>query len=119
MKTQPEGSTTEALKAPNEAMLQWWSQQWLQGATPLARMQLAWMESLAEAMQFEAQCLHALAESGERMAGCYTDGEPMSPQELQACYQRLMEDVTQTHMRRLEKVAQLSQDFRKRIWEEI
>ncbi|ATJ82925.1 hypothetical protein ACFPTY_07970 [Halomonas beimenensis] len=117
--TQQKGDAAEALKAPNEAMLQWWSQQWLQGANPLARLQLAWMESLAEAMQFEAQCLHALAESGERMAGCYTGDPTKTPQELQECYQRLIEDVTQTHMRRLEKVAQLSEDFRKRIWEEI
>lgn len=109
-----------ASRSPSgEAMLAWWSQQWLQGATPLARLQLAWMESLAEAMQFEAQYLRALAESGERLAGCHTGEAAADPEALQQCYRRLLEDVTDAHLKRLHKVAELSQDFRARVWEEI
>ncbi|MFG6136948.1 MULTISPECIES: hypothetical protein [Halomonas] len=115
--TQSTGETTSALPPASDAMLQWWTQQLTQGTTPLARMQFAWLESLAEAMQFEAECLRALAESGERMAGCYS-GEA-HPHELHECYQRLMQDVAQVHWQRLEKVAELSEDFRQRIWEEI
>ncbi|MDN3555205.1 hypothetical protein [Halomonas maura] len=117
--TEQQGDAADALKAPSDAMMQWWSQQWLQGVTPMARMQLAWMESLAEAMQFEAQCLHALAESGQRLSGCINSETPANPQDIQECYQQLMHHVTQTHMQRLEKVAELSEDFRNRIWEEL
>lgn len=117
--SQDTGEAGNASAPSHDAMLQWWNQQWLEGATPLARMQLAWMESLVEAMRFEAQCLHALAESGERLAGCHTGNAVKHPLELHQCYQRLVEDVTQTHLQRLGKVAELSEDFRKRIWEEL
>ncbi len=115
--TQSTGEAPNALSPTNEAMLQWWSQQWLQSTTPLIKVQFALLESLAEAMQFEAQCLQALAESGEKMAGCYD--EEAHPHELHKCYQQLMQDVAKAHWQRLEKVAELSEDFRKRIWEEI
>ncbi|GEK71832.1 MULTISPECIES: hypothetical protein [Halomonas] len=115
--TQSTGDTPHVFPPASEAMLQWWNPQLIQGPMPLVRMQFAWLESLAEAMQFEAKCLRALAESGERMAGCYR--EEADPQALQACYQRLMQDVARTHWQRLEKVTELSEDFRKRLWEEI
>lgn len=115
--TEHKGAAFHTLSPANDALLQWWNQQWLQGTTPMARVQFAWLESLAKAMQFEAQCLHALAESGERLAGCH-NGET-HPQELHKCYQQFAEDIAQAHWHRLEKVAELSQDFRKRIWEEI
>ncbi|MCH4565011.1 hypothetical protein MKP05_18085 [Halomonas sp. EGI 63088] len=103
-----------------EPMLAWWQQQWLQNASPLARMQLAWMESLAEAMQFEAQYFKAMAESGQRMAEC-VGGEdaPSTPAEVQECYQKLVKDVTDAQMKRMEKATQLSHEFRERIWEEL
>ncbi|MFY0990256.1 hypothetical protein [Halomonas sp. C05BenzN] len=109
----PTGSTADPL-------LSWWQQQWLQGANPMARMQLAWMESLAEAMEFEAQYLQAMAESGQRLAECFqSDTPPSTPAEVQECYQKLVSDVTDAHMRRMEKATQLSHEFRKRVWEEI
>lgn len=100
-------------------MLEWWQQQWMQGTHPMARMQLAWMESLAETMQFEAQFLMAVAESGERMAKCFDVSQPATPEEVQAAYHALVKEVNDAHMKRLERVAQLTEDFRERLWEEI
>ncbi|MFG6178828.1 hypothetical protein ACGTN6_16450 [Halomonas sp. THAF12] len=119
MMTQQEGAPGEPLTPANDAMLKWWNQQWLQGSLPMARIQLAWMESLADAMQFEAQCLHALAESGERITSGYGTDPTKHPHELHERYHQLIRDVTHTHLQRLGKVAELSEDFRKRIWEEL
>lgn len=103
-----------------EPMLAWWQQQWLQSATPLARMQLAWMESLAEAMQFEAQYLQTMAESSQRIAECFSGKDaPSTPAEMHECYQKLVKDVTDAQMKRMEKATQLSHEFRARIWEEL
>ncbi|MBB3330569.1 glucosamine 6-phosphate synthetase-like amidotransferase/phosphosugar isomerase protein [Halomonas campaniensis] len=100
-------------------MLEWWQQQWMKGGNPMARMQLAWMESMAEAMQFEAQFLKAIAESGERLSKCFDGEGPTSPEELQECYQKLVQEVSDAQMKRMEHATQLTHDFRKRIWEEI
>ncbi|EWG99280.1 hypothetical protein Q427_25880 [Halomonas sp. BC04] len=51
--------------------MEWWAEQWMQGAKPMTRMQLAWMENLSEIMQQEARFLLALAESSQRIATCY------------------------------------------------
>jgi len=100
-------------------MLEWWQQQWTQGVNPRARTQLAWMESLAEALQLEAQFLKAIAESGEKIAKCFDGKQPTTPEEVQACYGKLVKEVGDAQMKRLEQASQLTHDFRKRLWEEI
>ena len=100
-------------------MLEWWQQQWTKGANPMARTQLAWMEGLAEALQFEAEFLKAIAESGERIAECFDGPQPTTPEEVQACYEKLVKEVSNAQMKRLEHATKLSHDFRKRLWEEI
>ncbi|MFP4137999.1 MAG: hypothetical protein ACOC0M_01085 [Halomonas sp.] len=100
-------------------MFELWQQQWMKGTTPMAKAQLAWMESFAEALQFEAQFLKAIAESGERMAKCFNGEQPTTPEEVQACYEKLVKEVGDAQMKRLEQATQLTQDFRQRLWEEI
>lgn len=100
-------------------MFEWWQQQWTKGVNPMARTQLAWMESLAEVLQFEAEFLKAIAESGERVARCFDGPQPTTPEEVRACYEKLMKEVSEAQMKRLEQASQLSHDFRKRVWEEI
>ncbi len=100
-------------------MLEWWQQQWLKGGNPMARMQVAWMESMAEAMKFEAEFLKAIAESGEQLAKCFDEDGPSNQEELQECYQKLVTSVTDAQKKRMEQSAQLSHDFRAKIWEEI
>lgn len=100
-------------------MLDWWQQQWMKGTQPMARMQLAWMESLAEAMQFEAQFIRSIAESGERMTQCFEGDTPTTPEEVQACYEKLVKEVSDAQVKRLEQASQLTEDFRQRLWEEI
>ncbi|APE32338.1 hypothetical protein BOX17_16050 [Halomonas aestuarii] len=111
-------ATNPALAAA-EPMMEWWQKQWSQGATPMARMQLAWMQSMAEAMQFEAELLKTLAENGQKIAQSFDGGAPQTPAEMQEHYQSLMSDLTDAHMERMKRAAELSHEFRRRIWEEI
>ncbi|MGE4532237.1 hypothetical protein [Halomonas sp.] len=108
-----------AQNAFTNPMFDWWQQQWMKGANPMAKAQLAWMESLAEALQFEAQFVRAIAESGERMARCFDGEQPTTSEEVQACYEKLVKEVGDAQMKRLEQATQLTHDFRKRLWEEI
>lgn len=105
--------------AAAEPMMEWWQKQWSQGATPIARMQLAWMQSMAEAMQFEAELLKSLAESGQKIAQSLDGEAPKTPAEMQEHYQTLMSELTGVHMERMKKAAELSHEFRRRVWEEI
>lgn len=105
---------------PSIAMFEWWQEQWVQNANPIARMQLAWLESLTQAMQFEAEFLAAMAENSLRLADCFQGEEaPTTPAEMHHCYQALVKHATDAHMKRMDKATTLSHDFRKRIWEEI
>ncbi|PMR72766.1 hypothetical protein [Billgrantia endophytica] len=99
-------------------MVEWWTQQLTQGITPMARMQLAWMESLSEIMQQEARFFTALAESSQRLAKCYehSKGDPMKMNE---CYREIAQEIAEQHMQRMEHVTTLSHDFRQQLWEEI
>ncbi len=117
MKTNPFGMDPGMMNA--SPMLSWWQQQWMKGANPMAQMQAAWMESLADAMKFEAQFLKAIAESGQQMTACLNDEQPSTPEEMHACYQKLVKQMTDAHQERMEQATQLSHDFRKRLWEEI
>ena len=101
-----------------QPIMEWWAKQWMQGATPMTRMQLAWMENLSEIMQQEARFLSALAESSQRIAKCYNSHQG-DPTKMNECYQELAKEVADHHMERMTNVANLSHDFRKRIWEEI
>lgn len=114
-KTEP--SANNPLDATRPIM-EWWTQQWMQGATPMTRMQLAWMENLSEIMQQEARFLSALAESSQRIAKCY-DTHHGDPAKMNECYQELAKEVAEQHMERMKNVASLSHDFRARIWEEL
>ncbi len=117
MKTNPFGLDPGMLNA--NPMLAWWQQQLAKGGNPMARMQLAWIESLADAMQFEAQFLKAIAESGEQIAKCFDGEQPRTPEEVQECYQKMVQQISDAQMKRVEHATQLTHDFRKRIWEEI
>lgn len=115
--SKPDTGNAPALDAANP-MMEWWTQQWLQGVNPMARIQLAWMASFSEVMHQEARFLKAMAEASERLAACYdTHGD--DPEKLRDCYQDIAKEMADHHMKRMHHVANLPNDFRQRIWEEI
>lgn len=118
MTKQKDTSANPALSAA-EPMMEWWQKQFSHGTPPMARMQLAWMYSMAEAMEFEAQFLQALAESGQKISQSFSGDTPLTPAEMQERYQQLITEVTEAQMERMEKAAELSHEFRRRVWEEI
>ncbi|TDO13924.1 MULTISPECIES: hypothetical protein [Halomonas] len=112
-------TTANPTLAATQSMMEWWQKQFSQGTTPMTRIQLAWMQSIAEAMQLEAQFLLTLAESGLKIAKCLEGEAPRTPAEMQECYQKLINEVTEAQMERMKQAAELSHDFRRRVWEEI
>ncbi|MCG6657028.1 hypothetical protein HOP52_04460 [Halomonas campisalis] len=115
--SKPDSVTTPGLDNGNP-MMEWWSQQWMQGINPMTRMQLAWMESVSEVMHQEALFLKAMAEASERLAQCY-DTHNGDPSKVSACYQNIAKEMADHQMQRMHHVANLPNDFRQRIWEEI
>ncbi|WP_156940862.1 hypothetical protein [Halomonas halodenitrificans] len=100
-------------------MLEWWQQQWPKGVNPMVRLQQAWLENLAEALQFEAEFLMAIAQSGERIARTFDGPQPTTPEEVKAYYEALVKEMSDAQMKSLEQASRLSHDFRKRLWEKI
>ncbi|MGM0537368.1 MAG: hypothetical protein ACQEUN_02115 [Pseudomonadota bacterium] len=117
--TKQKDTTANPALAATAPVMEWWQKQLAQGATPMTRMQLAWMQSMAEAMEHEAQFLQALAESGQKIAKCFEGEAPQTPAEMQACYQKLVTEVTEAQMERMKQAADISHEFRRRVWEEI
>lgn len=102
----------------SQPIIQWWSQQWLQGVAPMTRLQLAWMESMTEVLQQEARFLAALSEAGQQFGHCY-DKHGTDPARMQECYQEIAREVADQHMQRLKQVATLPEEFKRRLWEEL
>lgn len=102
----------------SQPMLQWWSQQWLQGVAPMSRLQLAWMESVSDLMQQEAQFLAALSQAGQQLAHCY-ETHGTDPEKMKECYEGIAREVADQHMERLKRVASLPHEFKSRVWEEL
>ncbi|WP_162622994.1 hypothetical protein [Billgrantia lactosivorans] len=110
-------SINPALDA-SQPMIEWWSQQCMQGLTPVTRLQLAWMECACEMLQQEARFFAALSAAGEQLNHCY-ETHGADPQKMQECYEEIAREVADQHMKRLKHVATLPQEFRRRIWEEL
>ncbi|MGR2736869.1 hypothetical protein ACUY1T_00290 [Billgrantia sp. Q4P2] len=113
----PTTHLTPALGA-SQPIMEWWAQQWVQGITPMTRMQLAWMESMTDMMQQEARFFAALSAAGEQLSHCY-ETHGTDPEKMKACYEEIAREVADQHMQRFKQVATLPQEFRRRIWEEI
>jgi hypothetical protein len=102
----------------SQPLIQWWSQQWLQGITPMTRLQLAWMESMTDMLQQEARFLAALSKAGQQLGQCYGH-HGADPSRMRECYHEIAREVADQQMQRLREVATLPQEFRRRLWEEI
>ncbi|MGJ7457862.1 hypothetical protein [Halomonas sp. RA08-2] len=104
----------------SQPILNWWMQHWMDASHPLARLQRAWMESTLEAIQVEAEFLSAWNQSSRKVAECLSDPQTLfNPATLTGCYRQAATDLGDAQMTRLGKVAELPQDFKDRIWEEI
>ena len=112
-----DSSSNPGTEMPGQ-MMEWWSQQWMQGHNPMMRVQLAWMQSVSDVMEQEATFLKAMAEASQRLAECY-DTHSGNPEKMGECYRSIASELGNHHMQRMRKVAEMPNDFRLRIWEEI
>nr|WP_299240915.1 hypothetical protein [uncultured Halomonas sp.] len=98
----------------------WWLQQWLEIANTTTQLQLIWWDMLGNAMHQEAEFFKVMANSTEKLArGAMNQELLRNPAAMAAHYQEITGDVTQATMNRMTKVSNLSNDFRRCIWEEI
>ncbi|MCH4563628.1 hypothetical protein MKP05_10855 [Halomonas sp. EGI 63088] len=110
----------EGVAEATKPVFDWWLHHWMDATHPMVRIQLAWMESLLEAVQVEAEFMAACAASNQKVSKCFSDPETLrSPASLSHCYHEAAKDMADAHMARLGKVAELPKDFRQRLWEEI
>lgn len=112
-------ASNPAIEASQPIFL-WWSDVWLKSSLPLAKIHLAWLENVAQSMEMEAQFFQAMAESGEKLNQSFakSGGLPHN-NDINQCYQNMIQTLTDNHLQRLENVAQLSHEFRRCLWEEI
>lgn len=110
----------ESAAEASQPIINWWMQHWMDASHPVVRLQLAWMESMVEAIQVESDFVAAWIESSRKAAECLSDPQTLfSPATLTGCYHQAAWDMGDAHMTRLGRVAELPQDFKDRIWEEI
>ncbi|WP_192034366.1 hypothetical protein [Halomonas sp. YLGW01] len=121
--TTPSENVTQlplAAREVSDPVINWWLNHWMGPASPFARMQVAWMETLYEAMQMEAELLVACATSQQQVIQCMSDQQSLKdPETMSSCYQDVMQDFINAHLHRIDKVNELAEDFRQRVWEEI
>lgn len=104
----------------SQPVFDWWMHHWMDASHPLARLQRAWMESVLEAIEVEAEFLNVCALSNTKVLNCLVDARtPAGSASLPGCYHEAAQDIADAHMTRLGKVAELPKDFKQRLWEEI
>ncbi|QPI65778.1 hypothetical protein [Vreelandella venusta] len=104
----------------HQDIVAWWQHYCLLSTMPMVRCQIAWLESVTEAMQLEAELFQAIAKSSEKLTLCLTDdNESCSAKELTEHYQEMVKTLTDANLERFAKVSQLSHEFRRSLWEEI
>ena len=109
-----------AAQEVSEPVINWWLNQCMGPSSPFARMQVAWMQTLYEAMQMEAELLIACAASQQQVIKCLSDQQTLQdPGSMGTCYQDIMQQFIDAHLHRLDKVNEMAEDFRARVWEEI
>lgn len=83
-------------------------------------MHLAWLESVSQTMQMEAQFFQAMVENGEKLNQCFSKNAVLpSGTDINQCYREMLQALADAHHQRLENVAQLSHAFRRCLWVEI
>ncbi|WP_139794392.1 hypothetical protein [Vreelandella lionensis] len=98
----------------------WGQHYYLQIAPPMLRLQLIWIESMTQAMQLEADLFHAITHSNITLVQCLTQNRKRCTHaELNEHYQALAKTLADAHADRIAGVTQLSNDFRRCLWEEI
>lgn len=98
----------------------WWRHHWMDATHPMIRLQQAWMASLVEAAQLEAEFLSVCAMANSRVASCFADPQALrNPAVLSRCYQDAAREVVDAQSARLDRVTRLPKEFRQRLWEEI
>ncbi|TDR50286.1 hypothetical protein DFP85_12747 [Halomonas ventosae] len=98
----------------------WWLHHWMDATHPMIRLQQAWMASLVEAFQLEAEFLSVCTMAGSRVVSCLADQRALqNPPVLGSCCQDAAKEVADAHAARVGRVARLPKEFRQRLWEEI
>ncbi len=110
----------ESVVTASQPVCNWWLHHWMDASHPLARLQRAWMESVLEAIEVEAEFLKAWTLSNAKVLNCLADSRSLTDSaSLHSCYHEAARDMTDAHMARFGKVAELPEDFKQRLWEEI
>lgn len=111
---------TSVAAQASQPVFDWWMHHWMDASHPLTRLQRAWMESVLEAMVVEAEFLNACAISNAKVWSCLADARSLSDSaSLHSCYHEVAKNMTDAHLSRLGRVAELPEDFKQRLWEEI
>lgn len=92
----------------------------LQSVQPMLQLQLIWIESVTKAFQLEADLFHAITQSNIALMECMTQNRRRCTYaEFSEHYLSLAKTFTDAHADRMAGVTQLSDDFRRCLWEEI
>ncbi|MBD3894276.1 hypothetical protein IEI94_00225 [Halomonas sp. ML-15] len=101
-------------------LTQLWLAQWQEAGAPAARLQLQWLKTMDQIIESEAAFMLACLDANLRINECLLDPDRLAGKNpLNDCYQDIMNDVTEASLARLNKVSELSHDFRQQLWEEL
>ncbi|GHC27349.1 hypothetical protein [Aidingimonas halophila] len=108
------------LFATSEPLVNLWLKHCMDPATPVLKLQLAWLESVSDAVRFEADFLTACADSSGKLVNCMMNPTTYrDPEQLGECYQQAWQQVTEAGVTQMSHATELSREFRERLWEEI
>ncbi|KPQ26071.1 MAG: hypothetical protein HLUCCA13_03110 [Halomonas sp. HL-48] len=98
----------------------WWYQPWMATSSSAVKAQYIWFDMLNDTMRHELEFFAAMAESSRTLTSCMLGHEGLNtPSLLASCYQKVTSDMTKATVKRMQKVSELNDELKERIWCEI
>ncbi|MDR5905956.1 hypothetical protein [Franzmannia qiaohouensis] len=112
--------TTKHSSSATAPLTQLWLEQWQATNAPAARVQLQWLKAMNQIIESEATFMLACLNANLRIGECMLDPDRLrSDTALNDCYEEIMNEVAEASLARLDKVTELSHEFRRQLWEEL
>ncbi|MGO1717812.1 MAG: hypothetical protein ACTHZY_11105, partial [Halomonas sp.] len=111
----------KALNATNyEGVFIGWYQPWMATSDSTVKLQHIWFDALNDAMRHEIEFLSTITASYSKLTSCMLGLEGVqTPFSIMSCYHDMASDMTEGTLKRMQKVAELSEDLKERLWCEI
>ncbi|QNI04762.1 hypothetical protein HXW73_08385 [Halomonas sp. SH5A2] len=98
----------------------WWYQPLMGTTVPMIKLQYIWLNTLNNTLRHELDLFSTMVDSCNKLSGCMLGLEGVqTPSSMVSCYQDVADDMAEATFKRMQRVSELSEEFKERLWCEM